>query len=200
MIKANNNRSSFPARSIHDIVQIYTIAHTIFRKAVDIYSRCHRPRQQFHDRVARIEKLLDQTAAALELVALDDKQRRSQYICRSLGFSFEARVNFFFLGFPLPDIPSTRPRVPVELWNAQEIVNCIATFFSDAFKKSHRLTDHEEQLLWNLEFKLGSAGDTTAFVCSANNYASEVSSRRKNAEEALNIAETLAPSLPNNRA
>lgn len=200
MIEVNNNLSSLPFRSIRDISRIYEIAHTVFHKAVNIYSRCHRITPHFRNRMDRIDVLLIQTAASFKSITIDGKKYRSQHTCRAIGSAFEARANFFFLGSPLPDIPSTRPRVPVEFWNAQEILNCVAAFFSDAFKKSHRLTDHEEHLLWNLEFLLSSAGNTTAFVCSSNNYASNVSSQRKNAEKALNIAETLEHSLPNNRS
>lgn len=200
MIEVNNNLSSLSFRSIRDIARIYEIAHAIFRKAVNIYSRCHRLTPHFRDRMDRIDNLLIQTAASFKSITIDGKKYHSQHTCRAIGSAFEARANFFFLGFPLPDISSTRPRVPVEFWNAQEIVNCVAAFFSNAFKKSHRTTDHEEHLLGNLEFLLSSAGDTTAFVCSGNNCASEVSSRLKNAEKALNIAETLEAFLPNDRA
>lgn len=185
-------------RSIYDIIRIYEIVHAIFHKAVDICSRNHLVTPQTRRDLNRIDCLLDQTAAAFKSITIEGCTLR--HTCRALGFTFEARAIFFFLGFPLPDIPSVHPDVPVEFWNTQEIVNCVACLFSDAFEKSHRVTDHEKHLLWRLEFLLSSIGDTTAFVCSGNNRVSEVSSRRKTAEKALKIAETLESFLPNNRA
>lgn len=203
MFKANNNRSSLRIRSIYQIVQIYKISHAIFRKAIDIYSRHHKPTPQTRDRIDRMEKidnLLREAAQAFEAIPFDVKENRSQHISRALGYAFEARVNFFFLGFPAPDISSMHPRVPIEFWIVQEIVNCVATFFSDVFKKSHRITDREEHLLWNLEFMLSAAGDTTVFICSTANRAREIFSRCKNAEKARTIAETLVPFIPSKHA